>query len=87
MSMKGGYVLVNAIGVDLNVASATIAGIYEKFDRAIGTGKLIIVQNVVNDDAALSPAAVVATVSSGVIGFTIEGATVAITAEDAVTIS
>lgn len=87
MSMNGGYVLVNAIGVDLNKASATVAGIYNKFVNAIGTGKLIIVQNIVNDDVSLSPAAIVATVASGVVSFTVEGATVAITAEDAVTIS
>lgn len=87
MSMKGGYVLVNAIGVDLNVASATIDGIYAKFDNAVNTGKLIIVQNIVNDDDSLTPAAVIATVSSGVISFTIGAATVSITNEDAVTIS
>ena len=87
MSMKGGYVLVNAVGVDLNVASATIDGIYAKFDNAVNTGKLIIVQNIVNDDDALTPAAVIATVSSGVISFSIGTATVSITNEDAVTIS
>ena len=87
MSMKGGYVLVNAAGVDLNVASATIDGIYAKFDNAVNTGKLIIVQNIVNDDDSLTPAAIIATVSSGVISFTIGAATVSITNEDAVTIS
>ena len=87
MSMKGGYVLVNAAGVDLNVASATIDGIYAKFDNAVNTGKLIIVQNIVNDDDSLTPAAVIATVSSGVISFSIGTATVSITNEDAVTIS
>lgn len=87
MSMNGGYVLVNAVGVDLNEASATVAGIYNKFVNAIGTGKLIIVQNIVNDDVSLSPAAIVATVESGVVSFAIGGATVSITAEDAVTIS
>ena len=87
MSMKGGYVLVNAVGVDLNVASATIDGIYAKFDNAVNTGKLIIVQNIVNDDDALTPAAVIATVTSGVISFSIGTATVSITNEDAVTIS
>lgn len=85
--MKGGYVLVNAAGVDLNVASATINGIYAKFINAVDTGKLIIVQNVVNDDDALSPTAVTVTVSSGVVGFTIGSASIAITDEDAVTIS
>ena len=87
MSMKGGYVLVNAIGVDLNVASATVDGIYSKFINAIDSGKLIIVQNIVNDDDALTPAAIVASVSSGVVSFAIGGATVSITNEDAVTIS
>lgn len=88
MSMNGGYVLVNAIGVDLSSeSSTTINGIYNKFVNAIGTGKLIIVQNIVNDDVSLSPAAIVATVSSGVVSFAVEGATVSITAEDAVTIS
>lgn len=87
MSMKGGYVLVNAVGVDLSVASATVDGIYAKFAAAIDTGKLIIVQNIVDDDDALTPAAVVATVSSGVISFGVVGATVSITDEDAVTIS
>ena len=85
--MNGGYVLVNAVGVDLNEASATVDGIYNKFVNAIGTGKLIIVQNIVNDDVSLSPAAIVATVASGVVSFAIGGATVSITAEDAVTIS
>ena len=87
MSMNGGYVLVNAVGVDLNEASATVAGIYNKFVNAIGTGKLIIVQNIVNDDVSLSPAAIVVTVESGVVSFAIGGATVSITAKDAVTIS
>lgn len=88
MSMNGGYVLVNAIGVDLSSeSSTTINGIYNKFVNAIGTGKLIIVQNIVNDDVSLSPAAIVATVSSGAVSFAVEGATVSITAEDAVTIS
>ena len=87
MSMNGGYVLVNAVGVDLNEASATVAGIYNKFVNAIGTGKLIIVQNIVNDDVSLSPAAIVATFESGVVSFAIGGATVSITAKDAVTIS
>lgn len=87
MSMKGGYVLVNAIGVDLNEASATVTGIYAKFINAIDSGKLIIVQNIVNDDAALSPAAIVATIASGIVSFEVAGATVSITSEDAVTIS
>ena len=86
--MKGGYVLVNAIGVDLSSeTSTTITGIYAKFINAIDSGKLIIVQNIVNDEDALSPAAIVAVVSSGVVSFEVGGATVSITNEDAVTIS
>ena len=50
-------------------------------------GKEYVIKNIVNDDDALSPAAIVATVSSGVVSFAIGGATVSITSEDAVTIS
>lgn len=85
--MKGGYVLVNATGVDLNKASATVNGIYAKFINAIGTGKLIIVQNVVNDDLALSPVPLFAVVDSGAVEFSIGGYAVSISNEDAVTVT
>ena len=86
--MKGGYVLVNATGVDLNVASGTVAGIFKKFDNALATGKLIIIEKVVNDDAALSPISAVAYYSSGdIVVVTSIGATLTITDEDAVVVS
>ena len=85
--MKGGYVLVNATGVDLNTASATVNGIYAKFINAISTGKLIIVQNVVNDDLALSPVPLFAVVHSGAVEFSIGGYLVSISNEDAVSVT
>lgn len=85
--MKGGYVLVNATGVDLNKASATVNGIYAKFINAIGTGKLIIVQNIVNDDLALTPVPLFAVVDSGAVKFSIGGYLVSISDEDAVSVT
>lgn len=85
--MKGGYVLVNATGVDLNEASATVNGIYAKFINAIGTGKLIIVQNIVNDDLVLTPVPLFAVVDSGAVEFSIGGYSVSISDEDAVSVT
>ena len=55
--MKGGYVLVDAKGLDLTGESTqTIAGLYNKVKAAMATGKLIIVENMIwGDDGIISP--------------------------------
>ena len=55
--MKGGYVLVDCKGLDLTGESTqTITGLYNKVKAAMGTGKLIIVENMIwGDDGIISP--------------------------------
>ena len=55
--MKAGYVLVDGKGLDLTSESTqTITGLYDKVKKAMATGKLMIVENMVwGDDGIISP--------------------------------
>ena len=57
--MNGGYVMVDATGVDLLAESSkTVAGIYNKFLKALQSGKPIIAYGVSYSTAISSPIAV-----------------------------
>ena len=55
--MKGGYVLINASGLDLlSESTQTIEGLYNKCVSAMKTGKMIIAENIIwGDDGVISP--------------------------------
>ena len=87
--MNGGYILVNASGVDFNASDpATIAGLYARLTEAEKTKKPVVIENAVNGSAVYSPSFATIYKSSataynvligGVGGFTVSNA-------DAVTI-
>lgn len=57
--MNGGYVMVDATGIDLLAESSkTVAGIYNKFLNALKAGKPIIAYGIAYSTAVSSPIAV-----------------------------
>lgn len=53
---NGGYILVDAQGLDLSDTDPQdIPGIWDEAVRAMGTGKPIIAENTIYGDAPLSP--------------------------------
>lgn len=57
--MNGGYVMVDATGIDLLAESSkTVAGIYNKFLNALKAGKPIIAYGISYSTAVSSPIAV-----------------------------
>lgn len=57
--MNGGYVMIDATGVDLLAESSkTVAGIYNKFLKALQSGKPILAYGATYDTAGSSPIAV-----------------------------
>ena len=91
MSMKAGYTLVNAAGVDLTKTGATtqtIAGIFAKMTKAMGTGKLIILEGVImGTGKAMSPIVVSPYMSSGAVTFKYNMDTVSIANTNVITIT
>lgn len=85
---KTGYVVIDCTGIDLAAEEkVTVAGIFAAFTDAVNCGKPIFAENIVNDDAALSPANVVVSLSSGDYVFPLATALVTVDDEDGVTIS
>ena len=91
MSMKACYTLVNAAGVDLTKTGATtqtIAGIFTKMTKAMGTGKLIILEGVVmGTGKAMSPIVVSPYMNSGAVTFKYNMDTVSIANTNVITIT
>lgn len=89
--MKEGYVLVNASGVDLTKTgetTQTIAGIFAKLQKAMGTGKLIILEGVVmGTGKAMSPIVVSPYMSSGAITIKYNMDTISIANTNVITIT
>ena len=89
--MKAGYVLVNASGVDLTKTGATtqtIAGIFTKLQKAMGTGKLIILEGVImGSGKAMSPIVVSPYMSSGAITIKYNMDTISIANTNVITIT
>ena len=57
--MNGGYVMVDATGIDLLAESSkTVAGIYNKFLKALQSGKPIIAYGISYSTSVSSPIAV-----------------------------
>lgn len=82
-----GYVLIDASGVDLNTASKTVTGMYEKSKAALDTGKVCYLTNVVDATVKLSNIPVVGYYSSTSATFTFSMNTINISSEDLVTVS
>lgn len=91
MSMKGGYILVNATGVDLTKTGATtqtVSGIFTKLQTAMKTGKLIILEGVImGNGKAMSPIVVSPYVSSGAIVIKYNMDTISIANTNVITIT
>ena len=51
-----GYYMMDCTGIDLDDATAqTVAGIYAKAERALASGKPVILTGLVDDDLILGP--------------------------------
>lgn len=91
MSMKAGYTLVNAAGVDLTKTGATtqtVAGIFAKMQKAMSTGKLVILEGVVmGSGKAMSPIVVSPYMNSGAVTFKYNMDTVSIANTNVITIT
>ena len=89
--MKAGYVLVNGSGIDLTKTgetTQTISDIFSKMTKAMGTGKLIILENVVmGSGKAMSPIVVSPYMSSGAVTFKYNMDTVSIANTNVITIT
>lgn len=88
--MKAGYVLVNAKGVDLNKTgetTQTVSGIYSKLTKAIATGKLVILEGVVNSTAALTPIPVSASIVNNAVVISYNLLTISVASNDVITIT
>lgn len=83
--MNGGYILIDAAGLDLNVATAqTITGLFARLKEAISTGKPVYLCNVVDDDSKLSPIPAVVVDGTSIAITIVEGGIV-VTSADAAT--
>lgn len=51
---NSGYVIIDCKGLDLGNLG-TVSGLYEKAKNAVGTGKPIVLANVVNGEQAFTP--------------------------------
>ena len=91
MSMKGGYILVNATGVDLTKTgetTQTVSGIFTKLQTAMKTGKLIILEGVImGSGKAMSPIVVSPYLSSGAIVMKYNMDTISIANTNVITIT
>lgn len=91
MSMKGGYILVNATGVDLTKTgetTQTVSGIFTKLQTAMKTGKLIILEGVImGSGKAMSPIVVSPYLSSGAIVIKYNMDTISIANTNVITIT
>lgn len=86
--MNGGYIMIDATGLDLAVSTAqTIAGIYARFTAAITTGKPIMLCNAVSGSTPITPAYIDGGEVSGNYVFSLGTATLTITSSDAITVS
>ena len=90
MSMKAGYVLVSA-SVDLTKTGATtqtVIGLFAKLQKAMATGKLIIVQGFNQGSAKpMAPVVISPYVNSGAITFKYNMDTIAVANTNVVTIT
>lgn len=63
---NSGIIYVDAAGLDVSKSEAqTVSGLYDKLEDAISSGKLIVLCNMVNNEAPVSPAAVTCTMGAG----------------------
>ena len=89
--MKGGYILVNATGVDLTKTgetTQTVSGIFTKLQTAMKTGKLIILEGVImGSGKAMSPIVVSPYLSSGAIVMKYNMDTISIANTNVITIT
>lgn len=89
--MKGGYILVNATGVDLTKTgetTQTVSGIFTKLQTAMKTGKLIILEGVImGSGMAMSPIVVSPYLSSGAIVIKYNMDTISIANTNVITIT
>lgn len=84
MSTKGGYVMVDATGLDISDESEqTVDGLYDQLSAAIESGKPILVCNVMNGETPVSPAYITATMGAGAT-ITISSFTAVVTDDDSV---
>lgn len=91
MSMKAGYVLVNAAGVDLTKTgetTQTISGIFGKLTQAINTGKLVILEGcLMGSGKPMGPIAVSPYISSGAIVIEYNMLTISVANTNVITIT
>lgn len=84
----GGYVLVDATGLDestITTSGTKIDGIFTKFYAALNTGKPVIVENVINGDSEYSPFEVTISGDSLAVQVALGSKVVQIAADDNVT--
>lgn len=81
----GGYVIVDATGLDVSDTEVqTIPGLYKELEAAIATNKPIMLIGMVNGDADVSPTYVSATMGAGAT-ITLSGFAAVVTDDDEVT--
>lgn len=82
---KGGYILVDATGLDVSDSEKqTVDGLYERLERALETGKQIILTGMVNGDAAVFPTPASCTMGAGAT-ITTSGFSALVSDDDSVT--
>lgn len=86
--MNGGYVMLDATGVDLSAdAKKTVTGLHAKIKKAIESEKPIVFYGIVNDTAKLAPVFATVEPSSTSYVVTINATTATVDSSDGVTIA
>ena len=89
--MKGGYVMVDGRGVNINLgsgSSGSAAGLNSDLAKVVNGGKMVIVENLKKGTAALTPAAVmVQSGTSGAMIFLVAQKTITVTTADKYTVA
>lgn len=82
---QSGYVMIDCTGLDLGNPS-TVTGLYKQLDAAIKSGKLVLLENVVNGTTKFSPIPAFAGVEDAGIFASFVPVTIHVTSQDVVTI-
>lgn len=86
--MNGGYAMIDCAGIDLAESSEqTKDGLYAKILRAMSLNKPLILNNLVNGEAASTPATARAEMSDSSIVIYFEATTITITSADKATVA
>lgn len=81
---KGGYVIVDATGVDLNNV-AKVGGLYQQIMNAVAVNKAVMLRNVKNGTKTLTPIYSTVDVGNGTVSLNVYGGVLTVESDDDIT--